>query len=84
LPSDGDWQKYTLTFTTNANIVGDIGVNFNIFPAGAVDQGGLIHLDLNAPASSRDVDVTATPEPATLTLLGTGIAYVAARRKRKR
>ena len=79
-PADGDWRRYTLTFTTNANIVGDIGVRFNVFPQQSAENGALVHLDLPGPAP----DLQSVPEPALLAMIGFGLAALGARLRASR
>jgi len=73
-PGDGHWRDYLLTFTTNASIAGDIGVQFTFFGDQSAGNGELAMLDLAAPV----------PEPATLALFGSGLVVVVARIKRRR
>lgn len=72
-PGDGDWRLYTLTFTTNVNVPGDVGVQFNVFPQQAAQNGTLMHLDIPQPQTQS------VPEPAALALFGAGVVGLGAR-----
>lgn len=80
-PADGDWRLYTMTFTTNVNVPGNMGVLFNLFPAQAAENGTLVHMDFPA---AQSVTLLATPEPATLALFGTGLFVAAFRLSRRK
>jgi len=75
-PADGDWREYMLTFTTNATIVGDIGVQFTVFGQASAGNGMLMHLDLTASPVSQSV-----PEPATLSLVGLALLGIVGLRR---
>jgi hypothetical protein len=77
-PTAGNWSNYTAVYTSSA---ADVGKTISIVLSSSANQGDFDNVRLDA--STLETDAVA-PEPASLALIGFGLAALAGVMRRKR